>query len=396
MQNSHGYKIGYLHLVERLRVGGAEVLLLHYIKSMGTQRYRHYVYCFGNDGPLRQKFECLGVPVKIAPSRASIKNPFKFVASILFLIKDILKFIKTNRIQFIQSHLGVANQLGVIAGKLSKIPAFPTIHNTMAFVDRRNLMDPRVHLIKILNAVIYRLADQVIAVSHEVKKITEREFHLPPGRVTVLQNGIVSDSLSVERAFLEKEFPDAADKLKIIGVGALTYQKFFSVLVRAAAELAERNFSEFFIMIVGEGVEEEPLARLIEELKLKNHVHLLGFRGDVISLLKASDLFVMPSRYEGLSIAMIEAMACNLPVIASNAPGLRDYVNENINGLPFEVGNHVELSEKILRLANDNALRKKLSQGAGETFAAHYNMDNNIISIENLILGRLGLKGQQQ
>ena len=170
------HKINILHLVLGLGMGGAEVMIIQYIKALGTRKYNHHIYCFGDSGPVKEKLEKLGVFVYFGKRRESIKNPIKFTISILVLIKDILKFTKRNHIQIIQSHLRNANQLAVVVSKLSGIPAFPTIHNTMEFVDRRKKLDPRVILHKVVYNITLRLAFRIIAVSTEIKKIIREKL----------------------------------------------------------------------------------------------------------------------------------------------------------------------------------------------------------------------------
>ena len=112
--------------------------------------------------------------------------------------------------------------------------------------------------------------------------------------------------------------------------------------------------------------------------------NFLGIRHDVIGLMKASDIFVMPSRFEGLSIAMIEAMACGLPIVASDAPGLRTYIEHGQNGLLFPVEDHKAMAKYILQLAEDRNLRDRLSLEARESFEKEYDMRNNIKSLDML------------
>ena len=377
-------KIHLLHLVQTLGVGGAEVLLLHYISSLGTERYQHYVYCFGHDGPIKEKIDNLEVPVRMGPNLVSIKNPIKFGVSLFALVKDLLGFIRKRNIQIIQSHLGHANQLGIVVGKLARVPTFPTVHNTTAFVDRRTPWDLRVHLIRAVDAVVYRIADQVVVVSQEIKKIIQKTYGLKDSKVFVLRNGIVFWDSLVEPANLELEFHARQDTLKVIAVGSLTYQKALEVLVRAVAELVEQGLDNLLVLIAGEGVEHLHLEQLTRDLGVGNYVKLLGIRDDVISLLKASDIFVMPSRYEGLSIAMIEAMACGLPIVASDAPGLTDYIDHEQNGLLFPVEDHKALAERILQLAKDEKLRSALSRGDRESFERQYDMRRNIKFLDTL------------
>ena len=384
MKSLEDNKIHLLHLVQTLGVGGAEVLLSHYIRSMGTESYQHYIYCFGHDGPIIKQIENLSVQVRMGPRRASIKSPIKFGVSLLTLVKDLLGFIREQHIQIIQSHLGHANQMGVIVGKLAGVPTFPTVHNTMAFVDRRGAWDLRVHLIRAVDAVVYRIAERVVVVSREIKTIVQNTYGLIHSKVIVAQNGIIFENSLIVPVNLEREFQARPEGLKLIAVGSLTYQKAFEVLVRAVAELVKQGLDNLLVIVIGEGVERVYLERLTQDLGVGHCIKLLGIRNDVIGLLKGSDIFVMPSRYEGLSIAMIEAMACGLPVIASDAPGLRDYIKHEQNGLLFPVGDHKALAERILRLANDKKLRVRLSCGARECFEREYDMRRNVKPLDIL------------
>jgi glycosyltransferase involved in cell wall biosynthesis len=90
----------------------------------------------------------------------------------------------------------------------------------------------------------------------------------------------------------------------------------------------------------------------------------------------------MSSRYEGISIAMIEAMACGLPIVVSDAPGLSTYIKNEVSGLLFPIGNHVRLAECIMRLLHDNVLMKKISIGARREFDTKFDMKKNIKMLE--------------
>lgn len=372
-------------------MGGAEIALFHYIKALGMDKYDHYVYCFKNDGPVREKIEALGIPVYMGQDRVSIKHPIRFGLSLLSLMKDILSFIRTKGIQLIQSHSGEANQLGVVVGKLSGVPTFPTVHSTMAFLDERNTRDPRVHLVKWANRVIYRMADRVLAVSNEIKDIVHQMYRVPEPKVMVLKNGILVDSSLFTSVNLEEEFSESPNKVKLIAVGRLVPLKCFDILAKAVAEVINRGMKNLLVLIAGDGIERSRLEALIQELRIENYVKLLGLRHDVMALMKACDVFVLPSRYEGLSIAMIEAMACGLPIIGSDAPGLKGYIENERNGLHFPVGDHKALARRILQLATDNELRHRLSLGAKESFEREYDMRQNIKPLDMLFQEYAGI-----
>ena len=335
MDEARYNKIDILHLVLGLGMGGAEVMIIQYIKALGSSKYKHHIYCFGNSGPVKERLENLGMSVYFGKKRKSIKNPIKFTVSILLLIKDLLKFIKKNHIQIIQSHLKHANTLAVAVGKLSGIPAFPTIHNTMEFIDRRNNFDPRVLINKIAYNIALRSADRIIAVSNEIKTILKNNLNICDNNIIVVKNGITLKNIETNEHQKNDLFEDST-ALKILSVGRLTYQKAMEVLVKATDHLIKYGINDFKILIVGEGEQRRMLEKMIEELGIQKYIKLVGIRSDVMGLMKEADLFVMPSRYEGLSIAMIEAMACGLPIIASDAPGINYYIKSGIMDYCFQ------------------------------------------------------------
>ena len=384
MKKVDSQKINLLHLVGGLSVGGAEIMLTQYIIALGKIKYNHQIYCFGNNGPVKEKLEELGVHVYFGKKRKSIKNPITFTVSILLLIKDLLKFIKKNQIQIIQSHLSHANQLAIATGILSGIPAFPTIHNTFEFIDKRKFFDPRVILIKLTNEVTFRLADKIISVSDEIKKIVIKKFRITDSKIVVVKNGIVFNERSVSKKYREKDIFHYNNIIKILAVGRLTYQKAMEVLVKAANILYQNGMKNFEVIIVGEGEQRIMLEKLIREFNAEKYIRLLGIRFDVIDLMKSADIFVLPSRYEGLSIAMIEAMACGCPIIATDAPGINAHIKNGVNGLLFHIEDHEKLSEMIKKLITNKILRKKLSDEGKKTYKNEYDMKRNINILDNL------------
>ena len=385
-------RIRLLHLVDGLILGGAEILITHIIKALGTKHYKHYVYYFANDGPVREKLEVSGIPVYRGKKRASIKQPVRFGIALFFQMQDLMSFIRRERIQVMHAHMNPANQLGVAVGKLSRIPVFPTLHTPSVFVDKRSNWDLRVYCNKAVNQFVYRLADRVIVVSQEIKEEVQKRFGIKDTKLVFLKNGIVCDEDALRPLDLQREFPTSANKLKLIAVGRLVPLKNFDILVRTIAEVINQGQNDLLVLIAGEGEDRMRLEKLIRDLGIESYVKLLGLRHDVMGLMQACDLFVMPSRYEGLSLAMIEAMACGLPIIASDVRGLNDYITNEQNGLLFPVGDYKALAERILQLANNRKLRSKLSQGARESFEKEYDMRKNIRSIDMLFKKYAGIR----
>ena len=377
-------RIRLLHIVDGLKAGGAELLITHIIKALGTKHYKHYAYYYADDGPVRKRLEAYGIPVYKGKCRASIKQPIRFSATLFDQMQELISLIRRKHIQVIQSHMGPANQLAVVVGKLSGIPVLPTVHTPAAFADKRSRWDMRVYFKKAVNHFVYRAADRVLVVSQEIKEIIQQRFGLKDDKLLLLKNGIVCDDCTSESSGFQKEFPNSADKLKLVSAGRLVPLKSFDILLQAIAVVINQGLNDLLLLIAGEGEERIRLERLIQELRLEDCVRLLGLRHDVMALMKASDIFVMPSRYEGVSLAMIEAMACGLPIIASDARGLKDCITDEQNGLLFPVDDYNALAERILRLANNKELRDRLSLRARSSFETEYDMRKNVKPLDML------------
>jgi glycosyltransferase involved in cell wall biosynthesis len=150
----------------------------------------------------------------------------------------------------------------------------------------------------------------------------------------------------------------------IVGcIGALVEHKGHRYLVHAAADIV-RAVPEARVVILGEGDLRDELSRLIHELGLERHVLLPGFRPDVLSLLKAFDVFVMPSITEGLGTSILDAMACRKAVVASDVGGIPEVVERDVTGLLVPARDASALGAAVIRLLRDRALADLLA-GAG-------------------------------
>jgi glycosyltransferase involved in cell wall biosynthesis len=207
-------KIRILHLVDSLNVGGAEILIGEIIKALGNKNYEHYLFYFLKDGPMRERLSKLNITIYRGYKRSSIKKPVYFLITSMLLIIDLFLFIKKNRIQIIQSHMGPGNQLGVLVGKLSRIPIFTTVHTPFVFMENINKKNIVQKLQMITNHFIYRIADIVIVVSEEIKEIMIDRFGLVEDKIFILKNGITLNNAKQEYRIDKKKY-DKKNEIKI-------------------------------------------------------------------------------------------------------------------------------------------------------------------------------------
>jgi glycosyltransferase involved in cell wall biosynthesis len=163
----------------------------------------------------------------------------------------------------------------------------------------------------------------------------------------------------------------------VLFVGRLDPVKALDVLLQAWAHVV-RDITEpqLTLVLVGDGVERERLANLARELGIFDFVHFAGASDHVIDWYRAADLFVLPSYVEGLSNAMLEAMACELPVVATAVGGTPSAIENEVNGLLIPPGDADAISEALRRLIHHPAEAQTFGQAARQTVLSHYSIDS--------------------
>jgi glycosyltransferase involved in cell wall biosynthesis len=158
----------------------------------------------------------------------------------------------------------------------------------------------------------------------------------------------------------------------IIFTGRLSPEKGVDVLVRAFATLVQSQPCR--LLIIADGPERKNVVRLIKEYKVSDSVMLHSEVEDVAPYLAASDVFVLPSRFEGLSNALLEAMACGLPVVSTRVGGSKDLIQDGVNGLLVDVDNEEHLAGTMGRVLGDRQLAESLGKNARETVKARHDI----------------------
>ena len=165
--------------------------------------------------------------------------------------------------------------------------------------------------------------------------------------------------------------------------GRLDRMKGVDVLIHAFALLKARGAAAR-LRIIGEGPEQENLKALASSLCLADEVFFYGVRHDIPHLLNEAALFVLPSLSEGLSNAVLEAMACGLPVVATRVGGIPDIITDGVNGLLVPPGQPEQLAEALWHVLNDRALAEKLGANARRTVIEQYCLDNMLTAYQSL------------
>lgn len=201
------------------------------------------------------------------------------------------------------------------------------------------------------------------AVSAATAADLRRTLGVADGAVRVVPNGI--EMPRGARATLRRELAVGDDDLLIVAIGNLYRVKGHAVLLRALVELEEQGgVPAWHLAIAGRGEEERRLREMAVDAGIGSRVHLLGFRSDAPDVIAAGDLFVMPSLSEGLPLALVEAMATGLPIVASDVGGIPEVVEGDTEAVLVPAASPPALAAAIRSLLGDPARRAALGAAA--------------------------------
>ncbi len=267
---------------------------------------------------------------------------------VILSIVALARYLRRERPDVLFSGLEHVNMAAILARQLARVPtrAIPTIHVPHAY---RAQHDPtwRESLISAVLKRVYPWAATVVAVSHGAAAELVQTFGLAPQKVRVLYNPVLTAEMS-ELAARPVSHPWLAPGQVpvIMGVGRLTPQKDFVTLIQAFARL--RNEMPARLLILGEGEQRPQLEQLVRQLKLTEDVRLPGFEKDVFAYLARASLFVLSSRYEALPTVLIEAMALDVPVVATNCQcGPAEILGQGEHGRLVPVGDVAALARAM-------------------------------------------------
>ncbi|GAA4455991.1 hypothetical protein GCM10023156_30730 [Novipirellula rosea] len=197
--------------------------------------------------------------------------------------------------------------------------------------------------------------------------------------------------VSVEqRASIRKKLDLPLDEPIAVMVGRLWPQKDPLTFVEAAIKYLSRHAAGHFVLL-GDGDLRSEIETLINQHGVSDRVHLLGWRDDVDQLLPAFDLFVLPSLWEGMPLAILEALACGLPCIVTDIPGNRDLVEDGEDGFLLPTNDATTLADHLTTLLCNESLRKSMGERARLKVVNEYDLakrTQRVISLYEQILGR--------
>lgn len=276
----------------------------------------------------------------------------------------IARLLQRGRYDLLHLHTSHAHTLGLLAG-IGGWKGKRIVSRRVAFQLRKGP----------INKLKYRYPTY-ICISQVIRNVLIADG-VSPERINVVYSGVDL------RRFKDGQPADIRKELgipgaKIIGnIGHMADHKGQRYLIEAAPQIF-RVFPDAAILLIGEGKLRSYLERLAERLKVKSRIIFMGFRTDIPSLLRSMDIFVYPSHLEGLGTSLLDAMAAEVPIVATTTGGIPEVVSDGINGILVPPGDSQSLAQAVLTILQNNDLAKKLSQAGRETVEKRFTADKMV------------------
>ena len=344
-----------VHVVESLAIGGLERVVLALAAWQCRQGHAVRIVCLFDAGSLAGQARAAGIEVRaVGKVKGLDLHALWALRAILGECPDAV----------LHTHNAVAHYHAVLAAMgLGIRPILNTRHGMGApYGSRRERL--------------YRLAvagaDAVVCVSHAgLAHFVRRSGGVPAGKAHVVANGVEVDAIGERqdglRSDLLAQLGRPPETMLIGAVGRLNPVKDHATLLQAMEKLRHAAYP-VDLVLVGDGAMLDALRAQAKDLQIADHVHFMGMRDDVFNLLRSFDVFAQPSISEGFSLALVEAAAAALPIVATRVGGNSDIVVTGVTGLLVEPRDAAGLADALASLLDDNALRRRMGQ-AGRAWA---------------------------
>ncbi|MGQ0591673.1 MAG: glycosyltransferase [Gammaproteobacteria bacterium] len=325
------------HIIGHLRFGGAERQVVNIARHMA--RAKSYIVCLGErehgglSGLLPADVEVvwMGVRARYAP----------------YHVGKLARRLRSMAPDVVHTHMFWANVYGVLAATLAAVPAIVTCEHG------RNPWKRRWHY-AIERHIVSPLANRRVCVSPDILRVRRDVDGVPASKLLYIPNGTEMGTPVVS---------EPAGCYTFGTVGRLVEAKDYPTLIRAIGLLRDKGY-DVELYIVGDGPERNRLEAEISALRLASIIHIVGFQDDIHSWLRRFHIFVLSSLREGQPMALLEAMALGLPIVATHVGGIPDTIAAGSEGLLVAPGDPVVLAEAMEALILDERRRTALGKSA--------------------------------
>lgn len=342
-----------LQVIPYFCFGGAETMCENLTYALGKLGHSvRVVSLYAERTPISQRMERAGVPIRYLDKKLGMD---------LSMVPKLAKLIREEKPDVIHTHLDVIKYT-VAAARLAGVTnCVHTIHNVA-----QQEAEGRVQ--KIINGFYFRHGWSVpVALSPQVQRTVESFYGMNQADIPVIYNGIQLDSCVPKKTYSLSDTPT------LVHIGRFTEQKNHALLLRSFQRILAVH-PQCRLLLLGDGELRQEMEALAAQLRIQDRVCFLGSQDKVYPWLNQADIFLLPSRYEGMPMTLIEAMGTGLPIVASAVGGVPDMLTDGESALLTPCDEEAA-AQAVLRLLADEGLRASLGKAAltqSRRFSAEY------------------------
>ena len=371
-------KINLLFLIMQMAMGGSEQLVYRLVKNIDHNLFAPSVGWFFQEKPLKE-FEELRIPLYFIPKRKRFDWD---------TMNRIGRIVRENSIDVINAHHFMSFFYAYYGAKVANSAKLVyTEHSENDVLRVTGKWKP-------IGRYLLKRSDAAVGVSEAVSKTIGAHFRIRSEKIHTIENGVDLSLFSQdkeEKIRLRSRFGFPPTDILVGIVANFRKNKNHIFLLKAFHEVAKER-SDVKMVIVGQGFPGDPesseqaIMDFIRENGLKDGVRLLGYRTDVHELLRMIDIFCLVSYKEGMSISLIEAMACGLPVVGTNVEGIRGVIDPDENGFIVEPDDVPGLTHALNRMIGDSGLRHRMGESSRQYATERYSLRRCVKETEQLFL----------
>ena len=350
-----------VHVVTTLAIGGLEKVVLDLVRFRSERVFSAHVVCLDSSGVLEPAFSELGVTVETIGTKGSVPGR----------ILRLARRLRQLQPHIVHTHNPQAHLHGALAARLAIVPVVVHTKHGREYTDRS--------LLAALSRLGSRWTSVFVAVSEDAAKVARDLERVPARKIRVIHNGIDVDRYEV------REARPIQAMARAVTVGRLDPVKDHSTLLRAVRLVVDKN-PAFQMDIVGDGPLRPALEAQCHALGLAGHVHFLGYHEQVAPFLAAAGFFVLSSVSEGVSLALLEAMASGLPAVATDVGGNREVIVPGKTGYLVPSGSAEALADAMLMVQADPASRDRMGRAACRRVEVEFNLSTAVEQYEDMYL----------
>lgn len=369
-------KVKIAHILHS--VGGVDVSLRLILQNIDNEKFENIVIHGTKDSKADFKDNS---NLKVTDFKLPLYRNINVVNDFKSILKTI-KILKEFQPDLIHAHSAKGGIVGKIAGKFLKVPVLHT-PQAYSYLSASSSLKSKLYLF--IEKIFRFKGNKILASSNSEMNRAINEVGYSQKRVLLFNNSILPIT-NIEKLSIKKTWPDEY----ICSVGRPSYQKNIELMLDVLNEIKKQK-PDIHLVLMGVGFHSPNLISVkqkIDRLNLSENITLLDWttREDIFSIIKHSKVYLTTARYEGLPYSVIESLALGKPIIATDADGNRDLVEEKHNGFVIKGESIIELSQSVLKLLNNQELLNQFSNNSKLLFTKKFNMKMNIKKLEKIYI----------